>query len=91
MELPLVNNQAYKTFNGIQKFVAGDVVTVYSSGTAYTYLVRSVAKESVNDNKGIPLEVSGRVLTLVTCNSFGAKEDRFVVTADFVESHLISI
>jgi sortase (surface protein transpeptidase) len=27
------------------------------------------------------------VLTLVTCNSFGAKEDRFVVVADFVESH----
>ena len=39
---------------------------------------------------GINLEVTGRVLTLVTCNSFAAKTDRFVVTADFVESHSIA-
>jgi len=88
--LPVVGNQAYKTFNGIQKLVAGNVVTVYSSGTAYTYRVRSVAKESAND-AGIELSVSGRVLTLATCDSFGAKSDRFVVTADFVESHSVSI
>lgn len=85
--LPIVGNQAYKTFNGIQKLVVGDVVTVYSAGTAYTYRVRSVAKESAMSNEGIPLQISGRVLTLVTCNSFATKEDRFVVTADFVESH----
>ncbi|OGG39764.1 hypothetical protein A2118_01830 [Candidatus Kaiserbacteria bacterium GWA2_50_9] len=85
--LPIVGNQAYKTFNGIQKLVAGDVVTVSSSGTAYTYRVRSVTKESAASNAGIELAVAGRVLTLATCNSFGAKADRFVVTADFVESH----
>lgn len=84
--LPIVRNQAYKTFNGIQKLVRGDVVTVYASGTAYTYKVRSVAKESAVD-AGIPLQVDGRVLTLSTCDSFGKKTDRFVVTADFVESH----
>ncbi len=88
--LPIVGNQAYKTFDGIQKLVAGDVVTVFSSGTAYTYRVRSVAKESAAGDAGIPLAVTGRVLTLATCNSFGVKTDRFVVTADFVESHLIS-
>jgi LPXTG-site transpeptidase (sortase) family protein len=87
--LPVVGNQAYKTFNGIQKLSAGDVVTVYSSSTAYTYRVRSMAKESANDG-AIPLDVSGRVLTLATCNSFGTKTDRFVVTADFVESHSIT-
>lgn len=87
--LPVVLNQAYKTFNGIQKLVAGDVITVYSSDTAYTYRVRSVSKESTND-AGIPLTVAGRVLTLSTCDSFGAKTDRFVVVADFVESHSIS-
>ncbi len=84
--LPIVGNQAFKTFNGIQKLVAGDVVTVYSSGTAYTYRVRTMMKESAND-AGINLAVTGRVLTLSTCNSFGTKSDRFVVTADFVESH----
>ena len=87
--LPVVNNPAYKTFNGIQKLAVGDVVTVYSSATAYTYKVRSVAKEST-DNAVIPLQVSGKVLTLSTCNSFGEKSDRFVVTADFVESHPVS-
>ena len=87
--LPVVLNQAYKTFDGIQKLAAGDVITVYSSDTAYTYEVRSVAKESAND-AAIPLSVSGRVLTLSTCDSFGAKTDRFVVVADFVESHPLS-
>jgi len=88
--LPVVGNQAYKTFNGIQKLMAGDTVTVYSAGAAYTYRVRSVAKESASDAE-IELSVTGRVLTLATCNSFGAKTDRFIVVADFVESHSISI
>ena len=88
--LPVVSNQAYKTFNDIQKLAAGDTITVYSTDAVYTYRVRSVAKENAKSNEGIPLEISGRALTLVTCNSFGAKEDRFVVTADFVESHAVS-
>jgi LPXTG-site transpeptidase (sortase) family protein len=88
--LPIVGNQAYKTFNGIQKLVAGDAVTVFSSDTSYTYRVRNMMKESTTDVAGIPLSVTGRVLTLSTCDSFGAKTDRFVVVADFVESHSIS-
>jgi LPXTG-site transpeptidase (sortase) family protein len=85
--LPVVRNQAYKTFDGIQRLAPGDLITVYSSGTAYTYAVRTVAKESASSGAGIPLDVSGKVLTLATCNSFATKDDRFVVTADFVESH----
>jgi LPXTG-site transpeptidase (sortase) family protein len=87
--LPIVGNQAYKTFDGIQKLVAGDIVTVYSSDTAYTYRVESVAKESAND-AGIPLSVTGRVLTLSTCDSFGSKTDRFIVVANFVDSYPVS-
>lgn len=89
--LPVVGNQAYKTFNGIQKLVAGDVITVYAPDAVYTYQVRTVAKESAASDAGINLAVSGRVLTLSTCNSFGTKSDRFVVTADFVESHSVAI
>src|SRR3989344_5115094 len=85
--LPVVKNQAYKTFNEIQKLVVGDSITVYSSDTAYTYRVRSVVKEVANGNTAVPLSVAGKILTLVTCNSFGAREDRFVVTAELVESH----
>jgi len=87
--LPIVGNQAYKTFNGIQKLVIGDVITVYSSNMTYTYQVRNVTKESAND-AFVSLQISGRALTLATCDSFGAKTDRFVVIADFVESHAIS-
>jgi LPXTG-site transpeptidase (sortase) family protein len=87
--LPIVNNQAYKTFDGIQKLVQGSVITVYSADTAYTYRVRSVTKESATSD-GIPLQVTGRVLTLSTCDSFGEKTDRFIVVADFVDSYSIS-
>lgn len=84
--LPVVGNKAYKTFNEIQKLKSGDRITVSSEGVEYTYAVRTVAKENAEDG-AIPLSVRGRVLTLATCDSFGKKTDRFVVTADFVESH----
>lgn len=85
--LPIVNNLAYKTFDGIQKLKVGDTITVYSSDTAYVYAVESVAKMNADSGDGIPLQVQGRKLTLATCNSFATKSDRFVVTAHFVESH----
>ena len=89
--LPVVGNQAYKAFNNIKKLVEGDTIVVYSSSTVYTYRVRTVEKKVATDD-GIPLSTTDRVLTLTTCNSFGnPKENRFVVTADFVESHSISI
>lgn len=88
--LPIVGNQAYKTFDGIQKLVAGDVITVYSADAAYTYRVRNVAKENAASGAGISLATTSQVLTLVTCNSFATKSDRFIVTADFVESHSLS-
>ena len=87
--LPIVRNQAYKTFDGIQKLHAGDTITVYSSDMAYTYAVRSVVQENATE-AAIPLSVSGRVLTLSTCDVFGEKSDRFIVTADFVSSHPIT-
>ena len=87
--LPIVNNQAYKTFNDIQKLSAGDSIMISSSGTVYTYRVATVTKESANDAV-IPLSVTSKVLTLSTCNSFAEKTDRFVVVANFVESHPIS-
>lgn len=84
--LPIVHNLAYKTFNGIQKLKEGDEVTVYSTKTAYVYQVERVVKESADSGAPLPLSVSGRILTLSTCDSFGQKSDRFVITARFVES-----
>jgi LPXTG-site transpeptidase (sortase) family protein len=87
--LPVVHNQAFKAFNDIQKLRAGDQITVYSSGAAYVYAVEEV-KEVSAASGAIPLTVSGAKLTLSTCDSFGAKSDRFVVTATLVESHSLS-
>jgi LPXTG-site transpeptidase (sortase) family protein len=87
--LPVVKNPAYRTFNEIQNLKAGDVIIVSSSGKAYTYKVRTVEKENANEG-AIPLAVSGKILTLATCNTFASKDDRFIVTADFVESHSLA-
>lgn len=87
--LPVVGNPAFKTFNGIQKLRPGDTVMVFGARTAYTYRVRSMEKVSAND-AGISLLTQGSVLTLSTCNSFGEKSDRFVVTADLVGSAPVS-
>ncbi len=87
--LPVVRNPAYKTFNGIQKLKNGQHITVYSSHTVYVYSVKSVRKEKAEEG-AIPLSIAGKQLTLATCDSFGEKSDRFVVVADFVESHPIA-
>lgn len=87
--LPVIYNPAYKTFDGIQKLTAGDLITVYSADYAYDYAVRTVQRENATE-AAIPLSVTGQVLTLSTCNVFGQKSDRFVVTADFVDSHPIT-
>ena len=59
---------------------------MYSSDRAYVYSVDTVNKEDANAD-AIPLTVTGAKLTLSTCDLFGEKTDRFVVTASLVESH----
>jgi LPXTG-site transpeptidase (sortase) family protein len=83
--LPIVNNPAFKTFDGIQNLKQGDRITVTGSGHVYVYSVATVVKANA-ETDAIPLTVSGSVLTLATCNSFATKSDRFVVTANLVES-----
>jgi LPXTG-site transpeptidase (sortase) family protein len=86
--LPVVHNQAFKAFDGIGTLVEGDEILVYSSTQIYIYRVRLVEHKSA-ESGAIPLTVRGKVLTLATCDSFGKKSDRFVVTAEFVESHAL--
>ncbi len=80
--LPIVNNRAYKTFNDIQKLKDGDTIRVYSGSLEYRYRVTSV--ESANATAdAVSLPQDGKYLKLVTCNTFGKKEDRFIVSAVF--------
>src|SRR3989344_4936103 len=84
--LPVVNNASYKAFNGIQDLRKGDRITVEGNGQAYVYAVDKVYTADASED-AIPLSTVGRTLTLVTCDSFASKQDRFVVTATLVESY----
>ncbi|MDB5189719.1 MAG: Peptidase sortase-like protein [Parcubacteria group bacterium] len=86
--LPLVNNQNFKAFDGIQNLKQGDQIAVTGSGHVYVYSVETVVKANATEDS-IPLTVEGSKLTLATCNSFGQKSDRFVVTANLVETHTL--
>ncbi len=83
-QLPVVQNQAYKAFNDIQKLNAGDVIFVLGEEHAYVYAVESVS-EANTASDAVPLAVDGAKLTLATCNNFGSKEDRFIVVANLVK------
>jgi LPXTG-site transpeptidase (sortase) family protein len=86
--LPVVHNKAFKAFNGIQNLKKGDEIVVYSETKAYIYAVEEVGEADASAD-AIPLSVSGEKLTLSTCDSFGAKTDRFIVIADLVETRSI--
>lgn len=79
----IVQNKAYKVFNNIKTLVAGDSIYLQSGTKTYEYRVRDVTKVDKNQTM-INFDPGANMLTLSTCNSFGAKTDRFVVQADFV-------
>ena len=86
--LPLVRNQSYKTFNGIQHLEKGDEVVIYSENQKHTYKVLNVELVSAEEAL-VDFSVQKNMLTLSTCNNFGEKQERFVVEADYVKSQAI--
>lgn len=86
--LPVVRNQAYKAFNSIQNLKQGQIISVYSDGLEYRYAVTGVRLANAEDDV-VELPTVGRHLTLVTCDSFGTKSDRFIVTADLEGTYAI--
>jgi len=89
--LPVVYHSYYKTFDGIQDLKTGAIVSVYSGTTEYRYAVSGVrVADSTDDNDNqIPLSNDNKYLTLVTCDSFAAKSNRFIVTATFVGAYAL--
>lgn len=83
--LPTVHNRNFQALNGIQNLKWGDVITVNSNNTAYTYKVEKSFKVKASGFT-VPVAGKGKTLTLVTCNSFGSTEDRYVVEAKLVSS-----
>ena len=82
--LPVVHNQAFKAFNDIQKLEKGDPIFVVGKDKVYIYAVEKV-EEANTASDAIALDVKGAKLTLATCNNFGSKEDRFILTATLVK------
>ncbi len=89
--LPIVHNQAYKTFDGIQNLKVGDIISVYSADKEYRYGVVGVKTATADEDQTlrISLPQDGTKLMLVTCDSFTKKTSRFVVTADFVGVYVL--
>lgn len=89
--LPVVYHQYYKTFDGIQDLKTGQIVSVYSATTEYRYAVTGVrvADSTDSSDNQIPLPSDNKYLTLVTCDSFAATSNRFIVTADFVGAYAL--
>ncbi len=89
--LPIVHNQNYKAFDGIQNLKPNDVISIYSADTEYRYAVVGVSTADAASNPIVPLTLTGRHLTLVTCDSFtGQTTDRFIITADLAGTYALN-
>ncbi len=83
--LPNVINKNFQAFNGIQKLTWGDTIRLQSSDTEYVYRVEKVYKTTASE--AVVQPTPGKAtLTLATCNSFGTKDDRFIIEATLVSS-----
>lgn len=81
--LPVIHNKAYKAFNDLNKLEKGDVITIYSETHIYLYKIETVTLSEASDVR-VQFESETPTLTLSTCNSFGAKQERWIVTATFI-------
>ncbi len=82
----VVQNEAFKAFNGLKEAREGDLIRVQSDTKEYVYRVTEVSLVDASEAL-VSLSSSEKKLTLTTCNSFGAKEERYVVEASFVGSY----
>jgi LPXTG-site transpeptidase (sortase) family protein len=81
-------NKNFQALNGIQNLAWGDTIEVRSAEKVVIYQVEKVYKAKAEEVT-VPLEGTGPRLTLATCNSFGAKDDRFIVEAKAIETRTL--
>jgi LPXTG-site transpeptidase (sortase) family protein len=87
--LPVVQNKAFQAFNELGKLKPGEQIVVYTETHVFTYKVKQV-KLARADEVTIHFDTEAPILTLATCNTFGAKEERWVATAEFVGEERIT-
>lgn len=78
----VVKNKAYKSLNGIEKLNQGDLVYIDSENFRYVYKVTTVKLAKAEDVL-VDFSRKENMVTLSTCNTFGAKQDRYVAEALF--------
>lgn len=83
--LPTVFNKNFQAFNGIQDLSWGDTIRLQSADAEYVYRVQKVYEAKASEVVVEPTPGKAK-LTLATCNSFGSKDDRFVVEATLIET-----
>lgn len=83
--LPNVLNKNFQAFNGLQTLTWGDKIRVSSADTEYVYRVEKVYEAKASE-VFVPETPGEARLTLATCDSFGSKDDRFIVEAVLVDS-----
>ena len=79
----IVNNQAFKTFNGLKDSKVGDLIHIFSDKTEYVYRVTKVSMVGAEETM-VEFNTKSKMLTISTCNTFGEKSDRYVVESEFV-------
>jgi LPXTG-site transpeptidase (sortase) family protein len=87
--IKVVNNQAFKTFNGLRNLKEGDLIYVYSEKYEYIYKVTSVKMES-SEKALVAFNTKSKILTISTCSHFGEKSNRDVVESEFVSKKSIN-
>jgi len=86
--LPNVFNKSFQAFNGIQDLTWGDKIRLQSDDMEYVYRVDAAYKAKATE-VFVPETPGEAKLTLATCNSFGSKDDRFMVEATLIGSYKI--
>lgn len=79
--LPVVVNENLRIFNRIQELQRGDIIDIYSGEKKLRYRVTSNVLATYSEVR-VVFASERPMITLVTCNSFGAREDRFVIEAE---------
>jgi LPXTG-site transpeptidase (sortase) family protein len=87
--LPVVQNKAYQAFNELSELNVGEKIVVHSDTHVHTYTVKQVRLVRAGDAQ-IVFASDRPMLTLATCNTFGAKQDRWVVTAEWITKEPIT-
>ncbi|MEX2514950.1 MAG: sortase [Candidatus Paceibacterota bacterium] len=84
--LPVVRNQSYRAFNGLSDVEVGDEIVVSGEDDQEQIYVVTSTEIADEDDRLVSFESGYGKLTISTCTTFGARENRVVVEAEIQSS-----